>query len=154
MRPTSLELVIIDGIKVSFEPDENGFWNGDVHHSVSHDIILLNQWIVREAVDLKKAIDLASAIVPLKLLGYDVIHCDPEGRVQAMKRTELSEENKKADPQLARQYTQRFSLQDDETKAQIQELIAKAESLHDWSKAKHLRGYSEKEVLAMLRSGN
>jgi hypothetical protein len=164
----SEQLFKIDGIKVLIEPDQLGLWNAYIHPSVSGDFFLLSEWIVRGAVSLEAAIDLARAIIPLLRMGYQILHCDPEGWIRALDikphieaaREEQAEleasESWKAEspsrPPIPRGFgSRRLSDQEAETQEGIKRTAARSDTQHDWAAAQILNAYSDQKVLARLR---
>jgi hypothetical protein len=163
----SEQLFKIDGIKVLIKPDELGLWDGYIHPSVSGDFFLLSEWIVRGAASEEIAVDLARAIIPLLRMGYQILHCDPEGWIRALdikphieaSRAEWEEFEKseawKGQPPSARPPrgfgSRRLSDQDPETQEGIKRTAARSDTQHDWVAAQFLDAYSDQKVLARLR---
>jgi hypothetical protein len=79
----SLQLPI-GGILCDIDLDENEFVDVFIAQTEPEQK-LLPQWIVRGVPDLDDALDLAERIIELRLNGYDILHCDPEGRIGYVK---------------------------------------------------------------------
>lgn len=77
--------VPIRGILCDFRPDERGLGFVDVFITdTTPPQKLLLEWIVRDALDLESAIELAERVIELRLSGYVVCH-DAEGRIHCLK---------------------------------------------------------------------
>jgi hypothetical protein len=74
---------MIRGVRMSFEEDENGFWNGTVEPSVVGGKRLETEWLIRQAINKEQAIELAYAALEHRLAGRSILH-DPEGRMHAI----------------------------------------------------------------------
>jgi hypothetical protein len=75
----SLQLPI-GRILCGIELDENEFVNVFIANTEPEQK-LLPEWIMRGEPDLDDALDLAEQIIELRLNGYSIMHCDPEGRI-------------------------------------------------------------------------
>jgi hypothetical protein len=79
------EQLRVKGILCDFTADERGLGFVDVFVSdTTPPQKLLLEWIVRGALDLETAINLADRIIELRLDGYIVFH-DVEGRIKYLK---------------------------------------------------------------------
>jgi hypothetical protein len=150
-------LLIIDGIKVRFETNELDFWDAYIEPSVAGDIIMLHEWIIRGAVDFGRAIEIARTIIPLKRMGYQIMHCDAEGRIIACNTRQMIEEfllEQKAEAWKGENQpsipSNRFSHQDAEGREIIRKLVAEAEAEHNWSNAPQVAGLSDEDALAKI----
>jgi hypothetical protein len=147
-----LSLAIIDGVKVRFDQDQNGFHDAFICPSISHDHVLLDHWIVRGVVSKQDAFDQARAAVGARFLGWTFFHADPEGHTGVfpvpVDQLLAGVSAHQQDPSTC---SNRFSKIDDQDQAKVLGLIQKVEAQLPWNDAIEFKGLTEPELRAMIK---
>jgi hypothetical protein len=150
------KLLIVDGIKIRLETDEDDFWNGIIEPSISGDIAMLSEWIIRGVVELETAIEMTKVIIPLLRQGYSIMHHDPEGRISVLDpklymegyNEAIKSESWKDEPQPV--WSKHLSAHPKEVQDKVRAAAAETDAKWDWSQAMMLTGYSDREALSKL----
>ena len=80
--------ITILGIRCELEEDENGFFNVFI---ADGNEILLPEWIIREVVGRREALEQAEVAIKHRLRGDVLLHHHPEGHIQVLTKEKLDQ---------------------------------------------------------------